>query len=380
MLIFRLPLRGFCTLRRFCTLACLTVASWLCAVPLQGAAQTSSVFTFAVRMINPGVVFANEATNISIGGSWEFGCPPTVLNRSVDIASKRISFSLVPSEAPCLFSGNTWETTLTNMILPLGTYEISVDVKIRADNQLRVYAQAGTFINVEARVNKLPFVDARLLTNPGATNHEQLLSVTHVEGCPRFNVQSAITRNGGAVEVRLAYANPPIWICPATGPPPAPVTNVFSLGQLPAGTYDVNVDASVGTGSLTNLARLPLAVGNAVTPPASATGAWYDPSENGWGLTMVESNGIVFATWYVFNSNRQPLWYVMPAGRRTGATIQGEIYTSNGSDLRLQWQPDLRLTQQRGTAYIHFKNEQSASVTSVFDNTFITRNVTRLLF
>jgi hypothetical protein len=75
----------------------------------------------------------------------------------------------------------------------------------------------------------------------------------------------------------------------------------------------------------------------------------------------------------------------MPAGRRDGASIKGEICTSNGSDFQAIWQGSLRNISQRGTVYILFmyilfNNEQSASVTTRFDNTVNTRSTSRLLY
>jgi hypothetical protein len=373
---FRTPIR-FTSQHLFGAIIAL-LAALLFVASSTATAQGVTPPPFNVRLISPNVIRANVPTDIVIGGGWAFACSATVIDRTVNVEMKRINISLVPSSPPCN-SNTTWEVALPSTTLPLGTYEVSVDIKAQVGNTLRITTQTSTFISAESLVDILPLQDVRLFINAGAANQEQFLSVTHLESCPPFVLQPAVVRNGNSVDVTLAYTQP-LVPCLAVIAPPRPVVNVISLGQLPAGTYNVNVSASVAAGNAVNVARLPLTVGNAIAPPANATGAWYDPNESGWGLTMIESNSIVFATWYVFDSNNQPRWYVMAAGKRNGATITGEIYAANGSDFRLQWQPDLRATRRVGTAYIQFKNEQSASVTSVYDNTVITRSVSRLQF
>jgi hypothetical protein len=73
--------------------------------------------------------------------------------------------------------------------------------------------------------------------------------------------------------------------------------------------------------------------------PASATSystdqsdLWYIPAESGWGIQLVQRDNIIFATLFVYDAARNPVWYVgtlNPAG--PGLAWSGSIYLTTGS-------------------------------------------------
>jgi hypothetical protein len=61
-------------------------------------------------------------------------------------------------------------------------------------------------------------------------------------------------------------------------------------------------------------------------------GAWWNPSQSGWGLSIAEQGGIVFAVLFVYDASGRPLWLVAP-DVRTGAdgTFTGTLYRTRAT-------------------------------------------------
>lgn len=59
-------------------------------------------------------------------------------------------------------------------------------------------------------------------------------------------------------------------------------------------------------------------LGNAVGPTRDYTGAWFFPSEPGWGLAVYNYPGTFFALFFVYDTAGRPAWYRMQ-GNWTGA-------------------------------------------------------------
>jgi hypothetical protein len=76
---------------------------------------------------------------------------------------------------------------------------------------------------------------------------------------------------------------------------------------------------------------------NATTFSTDSTDLWFNPSENGWGVNVVQQNEILFLTFFVYGSDGKPVWYVAPStafqsqSATTGALIfTGPLYTTQG--------------------------------------------------
>ena len=59
---------------------------------------------------------------------------------------------------------------------------------------------------------------------------------------------------------------------------------------------------------------------------------WWNPAESGWGMQMVNTGTFVFATVYVYGTDRKPTWMTGQL-TKTGAaqtTYSGPLYVTNG--------------------------------------------------
>jgi hypothetical protein len=59
---------------------------------------------------------------------------------------------------------------------------------------------------------------------------------------------------------------------------------------------------------------------------------WGGPSQDGWGISVMQQYRQLFSVWYTYDANGAPTWYVMPQGSWSDAeTCVGHIYRTTGS-------------------------------------------------
>jgi hypothetical protein len=72
---------------------------------------------------------------------------------------------------------------------------------------------------------------------------------------------------------------------------------------------------------------------NSGTGPAyDFTDLWWNPSESGWGLNLIQHpNSIIFAIWYTYDAAGKMTWYHVPTGNWTSSTTYtGTLYAVAG--------------------------------------------------
>jgi len=78
---------------------------------------------------------------------------------------------------------------------------------------------------------------------------------------------------------------------------------------------------------------------------------WWNPSENGWGVNIAQSDTFIFATFFVYGPNNQPIWY---AGNLTDdghGNFSGGLYATVGTYLgTVPYNPAQFAATQVGTA------------------------------
>ena len=60
---------------------------------------------------------------------------------------------------------------------------------------------------------------------------------------------------------------------------------------------------------------------------ASMTDLWWDPNESGWGVNLIEQQGTIFMTLFVYGTDGRPAWYVGPEINLTSTTSSSRVYT-----------------------------------------------------
>jgi hypothetical protein len=103
----------------------------------------------------------------------------------------------------------------------------------------------------------------------------------------------------------------------------------FAPSGQPAGsavfTYDVN-----GVAKSATIQRQSFGNG-AAQWGTDVTDLWYNPAESGWGLSLVQHGDNVFGVWYTYDTDGQPLWFVVPGVQFTSpGNFNGKVYSTTG--------------------------------------------------
>lgn len=75
----------------------------------------------------------------------------------------------------------------------------------------------------------------------------------------------------------------------------------------------------------------------AVSGSPDYSALWWNASESGWGMNVMQQEQILFITLFIYGSNSAPTWYVGPNVAFTGAnaagdrTYAGDLYATTGT-------------------------------------------------
>jgi len=91
---------------------------------------------------------------------------------------------------------------------------------------------------------------------------------------------------------------------------------------------------------------------------------WASPagSESGWGINLTQQGQTIFATWFTYGVDRNPLWYSVTATGTAPGNFSGTLYRTTGPAFSAA--PfDPRLVQRTpvGNATFRFANGNSAT-------------------
>jgi len=97
---------------------------------------------------------------------------------------------------------------------------------------------------------------------------------------------------------------------------------------------------------------------------------WASPagSESGWGLNIAHQGNIVFATWFTYDANGEPMWLVMPRGELQNADMGNDPYGYGGGMMLLMYEYMGPIYRTTGPAFDAASfNPGSVNVTQVGD-------------
>ena len=111
-------------------------------------------------------------------------------------------------------------------------------------------------------------------------------------------------------------------------------SGTLNFASISAGTFNFTIN---GVSAAKAITLQPLATGTA--PPAiDYTDLWWNENESGWGVSLTQQFGIVFAAWYAYDSTGKPVWYVVPNCPVIGAGCRGDLYqVTGGAPLTATW-------------------------------------------
>ena len=97
-------------------------------------------------------------------------------------------------------------------------------------------------------------------------------------------------------------------------------------------------------------------------PPAvDYTDLWGNPNESGWGVTLTQQFGILFAAWFVYDTTGKPIWYAATNCAVTATGCAGELYrVDSGVPLTKAWNGAKPVATKVGDVTFTFGNAVTA--------------------
>ncbi len=91
-----------------------------------------------------------------------------------------------------------------------------------------------------------------------------------------------------------------------------------------------------------------------IMKPAAAatdyTDLWWNPTESGWGVNFVQSQGFIFATFFIYGPSNEQIWYSGELVAGANGEFAGPLYDASGSYFGGPWTPSARGFREVGTA------------------------------
>lgn len=89
------------------------------------------------------------------------------------------------------------------------------------------------------------------------------------------------------------------------------------------------------------IARIALCAGCVLPGVARATDftdLWWVPQESGWGANVVQSDGFMFVTFFIYGADDRPTWYSAEL-TWDGTRYSGNLYATQGTYWAAPWNP-----------------------------------------
>jgi hypothetical protein len=140
------------------------------------------------------------------------------------------------------------------------------------------------------------------------------------------------------------------------------------------------------------LSAVALAFACTLALPARATDytdIWWTAggTESGWGVNFVQNEDVLFATFYVYDTSKQPTWYSSPMYVNAGGTsYSGTLYSTTGSFFGGPWNQGDVSAIPAGTSTFTPTSTTTGTLTYTVNNVpgasnvVVTRNIERSKF
>jgi len=112
---------------------------------------------------------------------------------------------------------------------------------------------------------------------------------------------------------------------------------------------------------------------------ADMTDLWWNPTESGWGVNIIQQADVLFATMFVYGAGSRPTWYVASAVLPAGQGYSGNLYETSGPVFTGPFDPSAVTLRQVGTfTIVPSPNSQAiATLTYTVDGATINKIIER---
>ena len=120
--------------------------------------------------------------------------------------------------------------------------------------------------------------------------------------------------------------------------------------------------------------------GRASTAVSEITDDWYTVGEDGWGLNIILQNYVGFATFYIYDTNRNPVWYTAVLESGANFIFSGSLYANRGPWFGGAYNQSTVVERQAGTATFVLHDLNNATLTYTVDGVVVVKQLQRLTF
>lgn len=156
-------------------------------------------------------------------------------------------------------------------------------------------------------------------------------------------------------------------------------TVTFSFTSPTAGTMTWNIGGVLGT---KNISLLNYASGASPSGIDYTDIWWAGSAQNGWGVALLQQGGVLAGSWYTYNQQNQPVWYLINGGTWTSPNVfTAPLTRATGSPLiGATYNPALLNASNVGTVTFTFTDAANATMSYTVDGVTQTKSITRLAF
>ena len=134
------------------------------------------------------------------------------------------------------------------------------------------------------------------------------------------------------------------------------------------------------------LAVILLAISSALSPvwatsfTTDQSDLWWNPNESGWGMQLVHRGSVIFATMFVYDPSRTPIWYVATLGYAGNLVWTGDLLLTSGPWFgAVPFNPTTVSFRKVGSLTWTADTVSSGTLNYSVDGVFVTKNLVRQL-
>jgi hypothetical protein len=122
----------------------------------------------------------------------------------------------------------------------------------------------------------------------------------------------------------------------------------------------------------------------AVSGSTDYTGLWWNSSESGWGMNVIQQEQVIFITLFIYGTGNAPTWYVGPATNFTTANTAGDrtytglLYATTGTPFAtVPFIPSSVTVNQVGNVTFVGKADGTATLSYTVNGATVNKNIVR---